>query len=472
MKSKSIIALVCFVVTLMAAPRPEREIVMGKKDALTLKPENYEIVISPKATPVVKWSANELAGLLKDIFGVAPAVVTAPTGKIPINLGMELCNLDKATAAKLKEVRDAYHIAVTPKGIFIGGYDDETADPAKGIAREGIWGNLYARATMMGCYDFLERFFGVRFYFPGKLGTITPQKKECRLKECRIFERPDFITRRYSSFYDGLYFEGEQPERTKHPQKVLQMYRMKAETQDVPFCHGSNFFNYMWRFKDTHPEYFALLRNGKRHCDPNMPHPGQLCYSSGIREEIYQDVKAALTGQPASSRGMVDINGKPQKSWGFNCRWNKYVDIMPQDSYTECQCEKCQAAYKKGNSGGYASELIWKFVAEVGNRLKKENIPGEITMMAYWPYRSLPENVKIPDNVIIMFATSSGPFRGGSMDPDERAEIMKWINATNKKVWFWTYVCKSGMLNKLTRGVPNPCPRAVGRFYRETASMI
>ena len=474
MKSKSLIVfLFCIVSFLSAAARPEREVVIGKKNALTLKPDNYEIVIPENACQVVKWTSTEMAGLLKEIFGVEPAVVTKPTGKIPINLGMDLCNLDEATIAKLKDVRDSYYIAVSNKGVFIGGYDDENKNPVQALNKEGVWGNLYARSTMMGCYDFLERFFGVRFYFPGKLGTITPQKKECRLKECRIFERPDFITRRYSAFWDGAYFEGENRTRALHPGRILQMYRNRSETQDIPFCHGTNAFNYLWRFKDTHPEYFALLSNGKRYCDPSMQHPGQLCYSSGITEELYQDVKAVFTGQPASSRGMVDQNGKPMKNWSYNCRWNKYVDIMPQDSYTECHCEKCQAAYEKekGHSG-YASELVWKYVTDIGNRLKKENIKGEITMMAYWPYRDLPQKVKIPDNVNIMFATASGPFRGGTMDPKERDEIMKWINATNKKVWFWTYVCKSGVLNHLTRGVPNPCPRTVGKFYSENAYLI
>ena len=85
MKQKILITLLlCIGTVLFAAARPDRDVRIGKKDALTIKPGNFEIVISPKATPVVKWTANDLAANMKEILGTAPEVVTAPTGKVPI----------------------------------------------------------------------------------------------------------------------------------------------------------------------------------------------------------------------------------------------------------------------------------------------------------------------------------------------------------------------------------------------------
>ena len=140
-------------------------------------------------------------------------------------------------------------------------------------------------------------------------------------------------------------------------------------------------------------------------------HPGQLCYTSGIVEEIYQDVRSYLKGEKADVRKIPSAGRNGGYAWGVNTSRGTYVDIMPQDAFSGCRCEKCQAAYRK-NDPHYATELIWGNTVTIANRLKKEGIPGIITMMAYRPYRRVPA-MDIPDNVMVMVA-ETGPWSKGN----------------------------------------------------------
>ena len=100
-----------------------------------------------------------------------------------------------------------------------------------------------------------------------------------------------------------------------------------------------------------------------------MSHPGQLCLTSGIYEEIYRDVRAYLTGQGPESRGLT--------GWGPTCRDGNFVSVQPEDGYTPCQCPGCQAAYRM-DEPAYATDLMWGFTKEIAERLTREGIDAVV----------------------------------------------------------------------------------------------
>ena len=79
------------------------------------------------------------------------------------------------------------------KSILIAGLDDPKTDPARAIG----WALFFERGTLNGVIGFLERFCGMRFYFPGELGEVIPAKKELSLPEIDVFDRPDKPRRRF-----------------------------------------------------------------------------------------------------------------------------------------------------------------------------------------------------------------------------------------------------------------------------------
>lgn len=444
------------------ADLPARNIEIGNKPLLTIN-ATTPIVIAPDASPVTRFAAEELQEALSHIFGRKPSVrTTLPSGSgTAIVLGLNEWSRG-AGIDGTKLARDGFVIRTSGGNVYIAGRDDP-ADIKNAIAKGGAWSFLFERATLFGVYDFLERFAHARFYFPGELGTVLPEASFLNIPECSISDRPDFLLRRVSTFYDGTYFEGGKPNATINPAKNLNMLRLRLESIYIPCVHGLNKNNYLERFKDK-PEYFALLSNGLRSNNPAMNFPGQLCFSSGIREEIYQDVVTLLTGKGIEKRPGLEKS----VSWKLRRCYPGFADIMPQDGFQPCQCSRCRNLYTKETH--YAADLIWNFVAEIANRLKKENIPGIVTMMGYRPYRRVPA-VELPDNVMVMVA-ETGPW--SLVDPGqhemEASEIRGWTQKLGHRVWLWNYTNKIGTL--AMPGIPCYSPHAIGKYYQEVAPWI
>lgn len=400
---------------------------------------NAEIAVAADASPVTRFSAAELRKYMSRVLGAQVPVVDIPTpGRASIVL----------EPAELP--RDAFSLRTREGRLVISGKDDPRADLEarleKGNERD-LWMH---RATLFGVYEFLERFAGVRFYFPGELGEIVPRRNEivCSVDEV---QRPRYLVRKYSFHNDRndrnqRWFEPDVDCRTGRVRtmKSLQFLRNRMETDiGVPCCHGTRMFDVQRRFAESHPEYLALLRDPRtqrfyRDVDPQEKrhHPGQLCHASAVWDVFYEDAKKRIAA------GEV------------------YIDVMPQDGFRPCQCEMCLAAWKTGDPN-YATELVWRRTAELACRLKP--LGGIVTQMAYLPYRRVPD-FDLPDNLRVMIA-ENGPW--SLFDEQglagQNAEIRAWAEKTKGKVWIWTYPCKLGKLD--LPDVPQMTPRAYGKYY-------
>ena len=288
---------------LAASAGLERSIVIGKEDAVTLTADNCRIVIAPEANPTVKFAAAELQHFLSAILGGNIQITEKPGSESNVFVGVcEASEKQGLNVAKL--TRDGFYIRTIGKDIYILGKDDPKKRTDIVAKSGGAWDHEYERATLLGAYDFLERFCGVRFYFPGELGTIVPQKKTLSIPEINIVEKPDMRRRFYGGWWDGEYFEGEDRMRRFHPQKCLQMMRNRFGTENMNTNHGIYGFSLPQRFEKTHPEYFRMTKTGVRQAEGQFS--GHLCWTSPVKEEIYQDIRSYFKGEPASTRGLLD----------------------------------------------------------------------------------------------------------------------------------------------------------------------
>ena len=438
-----------------------RKIEIGKNADLAITGDKTVIVVEPSASKVTRFAAKELQKILSQILGQKIPVSARPGKGVNLYVGLGESAREKGLKGE-DLARDGFFIRRRGSDICLAGRDDPQADPEKLIRTSGVWGMMHERASVFAVYDFLERFAGVRFYFPGELGTVVPKKKALKLPEIDIVERPDFDKRMYSAFWDGEYFEGENRKAVVNPHKNLNFYRRRASTTAAPPCtHGlSNAFNLAARFYKTHPEYFALTRTGRN--------PLHLCWSSPVTEEIYQDIKAYLTGRPASERGVGAPNTK-KPHWHFAHFIGKYVDIFPADGMVLCECPKCRAAYQpeRGRLFAMATELVWNNVINWAERLKREKIEGFLCMPAYVPYKDLPKR-KIPDNVLVMVC-DVGPWAMDTAAGNKGTALIKaWTEKIGRKVQLWNYAYKNYGAWKMT-GIPAYTPKAIGRYYRNIA---
>ena len=428
---------------------------------------DFEIIVPPKSCGVVVFAANELANLLGESLGVELKVHNKREGKgVAIRVG------DKAFAAanSLDAAgldRDGYFIKTIGDDIIILGCDStDISMPLK------HGNNNFERATLFGVYDFLETCVGTRFYFPGEIGTVCPKLSRWEVPALDIVERPDnqyrrtYVTHQFRKGKAEWYDDGDQTTAEK-----LAWFRYRLNTQDIPNCHGLAFLGLVNRFAKTHPEYFALRENGKRHDGSVVSAPsdkdGQICYSSeGLKNEIFLDAKAFLTGQSAESRGIIMNDGK---SYWSPSRFPKgpFFNIMPNDSDYPCQCPQCKPHFDAGPQE--ASNYIWKFKTDIAKRMIKENLNGYATMMAYSRYKLIPD-CDIPQNVLVMLALN-GPWSEGLSEKRTKDEALlrAWNDKLGAKTYLWTYPSKYGARIK---HVPNYAPHAIGNFYKRQAPFI
>ena len=434
----------------------------------TLEPGKTEIVVAKGAAPVVTFAAKELKHFLDGVLSCDVPVVAAPTaGRTPIHLGAD--EWTRAAGICVDGfARDAFRIVVTDGAVFIAGRDDPKANPERAM-QKNVWLQHYERATLFGAYEFLERYAGVRMYFPGELGEIVPKSARLEIAPADFTVAPNMTGRHYSFFGEGVWFEGEKRDSASTgPLRWLHSYRLRMQTESVPFCHGLSHRNYVRRFHKTHPEYFCLKADGTRDINLAVRHTGQLCHTSGIWEEIYQDAKSYLMGEKADVRGVLNPHGKV--GWWYSCQGGKYIDLMPADGMVRCTCANCEAAYDRDDPGNYMDTMIWTQMAKVGNRLIKEGVPGFVTQMAYQPYRRVPD-VDLPTNVLVMVA-ERGPWSVPYPDQmkREQEEIAAWSRKLGHRVAIWTYPCKYG--KRKVPDIPDMSPWMWGKYYRAVAPWV
>ncbi len=440
-------------------PKLPRKISIGSKTVMPLAPGNFEIVRA-SSSKVTEFAAQEMAEALSAVFGVKIKPVLKSTGKkYQIRIG------DAKLAAELKIDpagfdRDGFVIRTSGNNILIIGRDDPKSRPVSDVNKTGNKGEW---ATLFGVYDFLERFAGVRYYFPGKLGNHFPAARVLNIPEINIYDRPDFLQRRFNDYNHG----GRPIRRFPGWKGGINKLRSRMETIYIPNCHGLANLGYYHRFGKTNPEYFALNVNGKRMIAIDKRHDrSQICFSSGIKEEIVKDALSFLKNEKPEVRGIKDFRGASRWSSiyrpGLPC-----FNIMPNDSAYLCRCKACWAHFSKGKQA--STDYIWQFFSDICTEVKKSGIPGYLTTMAYADYRPIPTQ-KIPDNLLVMLALR-GPWN--EYLPATQAkdiELLKaWKKKLGQKTWLWTYPGKYG---GNMPGIPHTTPRAIASFIKRVRPYI
>ncbi len=447
--------------------RPARSIRIGTKPVVTLIPKqsNVEIVVASNAPMTTKYAADAMRNYLgKRLNMEIPIVHQINPEKTSLILGINEWS-KKAGIDDKKLCRDAYIIQTVGKDVYILGRDDPKENLAANDKFGGVWGTLNEHATLFGVYEFLERFGGVRFYFPNELGIYIPENKPLEIPEINLFDRPDFEARNVS-VYSGVWEDDKQKNTpfsaTVSPQKNRYSKMLRLQTKYVPNCHGLRALDLIGRFSKSNPEYFALRSDGRRYSDPSMMFTGQLCYSSKVIDVIGDDAVALLRNQVPSSRGIRGKDWLPTEHLP-----GVVFGMMPQDAYQNCMCDACKKELATLQS---TSNFMWRKTAEVARKVKKEVGRGYVSQMAYYPYHLVPE-VEIPDNVLVMVA-AKGPW--SEADPQllktETERIRAWNKKLNRKTWLWNYVGKFGNLNM--PGIPATSPRAIGKYYKSLKNDI
>ena len=407
-----------------------------------------EIVLPADAPYATRLAAKELNFFLKGVLGAPLTVVSQRTaGKPAIVLsggGRGATALPVGAAPRAD--RDGYFIEAQGDVLCIVGNDDDVPDIAKAafLPDEAPWQPCFRRGTLFGVYAFLERFAGVRMYFPGELGTCIPKAERIAVPKGRIEESPAFSVRRYGyadgpvakELLDGMIGRDAliAPQMDETSSKRLNWYRLRMETAHLACCHGAK----------TH------------------------CLSPETWDAIYTNACAVL----AACAARPPYQTVPHSPFPVS---RQVIDAMPKDGFTwarHCACDWCakNIPFSKYDSG-FATDLVWRRTAELANRLMAKFPDARVSQMSYIPYVRIPTN-EIPCNVDV-FVARRGPWaEGTAIGEREKDEVRAWHAKLGRKVSLWNYPDKVDCWNLEMKDIPQIAPRAWASYYRAVAPFV
>lgn len=232
--------------------------------------------------------------------------------------------------------------------------------------------------TVYGAYRFLEH-LGVRFF--AKDCEVVPKKERLVLADCDLRDKPFFD---YRLFYMLEKFYDRSPSLKLGNTLESEMGDPSDIGEPGYWDHTSAFLVPYKTYGKTHPEYFALLKDGTRlHPTPGKPFHIHLCLTN-------PDVRRI-----SIERMLMLIGKQPERT---------YFVVSPGDGYDWCQCERCQAL--DAVPGVNVTDRYLDFVNEVAQTIGKEFPDKRILAIAYTEATSTPPTrVKPGRNVFIVYCT-------------------------------------------------------------------
>ena len=220
-----------------------------------------------------------------------------------------------------------------------------------------------SRGLSYGCSEFLERFLGVRWLFPGPLGTEIPRHKTIRIPRQDIHSSPAFLRR----FLGG----------GSHRNKTAAVYYLWMLDNRGSFHERYNCFHNLLhilpaaKYGKSHPEFYPIL-NGKRF----IPQKGE-----------------GIWWQPClTAPGIVEAALEQISPKAASC------SLAVNDGGNHCECPRCLAVDQGKNYLGrpHRSKSYLAFCAAVAAKR-----PGTLFgVSAYADVAEPPEGIKLPPNVV------------------------------------------------------------------------
>jgi len=388
-------------------PDPPRE---GRADFFTIAEDGQArcVIMRPRRPARDEFNAADTLHAYLDL--VTGADIPYVWERRPVPEGMGVIHVGntavgRKTPLDLPDVR--YGDDVLPN---VNGYLVKTLDSKTLVIR-----GQTDRATMLGVVGFLERYAGVRRYWPGNpggIGDVIPKQPTLRLPQVEWRDWPCFISRIMS----GISRHGPKPEK-KYSRVRFDDFRRMNYT--IP----SNESYYKWlpitKYGETHPEYFPLI-GGKRYV-PKIattgprkgrdPHGWQPCVSN---PEIVRIMADAL----------IDYFRKNPDRFAINLAVN--------DGRGDCQCEKCRAMDAPGadisNRIGLCDRYV-KFDNQVCGLVQKEFPNKIIAFIAYGSMREPPATVQLHPMLMPVLCVSGNTFEMWD----------KWMKMGAKRMGIYLY---------------------------------
>ncbi|MBN2642907.1 MAG: DUF4838 domain-containing protein [Victivallales bacterium] len=316
--------------------------------------------------------------------------------------------------------------------------------------------NSASMGTLFGVYDFLERFCGVRWYYPGELGCYIPERRDLSVPSCAYSDWPEF-TKRTATIWKMNHMENKELANSHKTREAFSPFFRAGDSSYIDWgVHSPR--NFKVHFKQ-HPECFSLFNSGER--DPEYP-----CYGNPKTLELMlDDVKRYYRDKDKNA--FMKKEGKTVWCPPSATR----IIVSPPDKPVHCSCEYCRkwidpsAPYFK-----QANRLMAKFTKDFALAAEKEFPGKKILYVPYSNYVECPDGLQFPENVVMMLCLTFG---AGNLKEDHARQysgklISEWFATNKNPLFLWEYACWPANNTLL----PYQYPQTIQRLYRENRGML
>lgn len=436
---------------------PSTLILNGKASAVIIIPKrsnDYNYVQQPYVKAgkgkiyrlgISGMAASELQKMLKKCTGVKLPIITAGS-QLPKNRTLILVGeseLSRKFGISNDDIpSEGFKVEVFSKGVAIIGAQPQHHKEG-GLGYNGLY------STLFGVYDFLERFAGVRFYYPGADGVITPKATKLIIPPVKYVDFPRYEKRQMIPWSaSGM-----------HPLPDCTINALRYRSGG----HGKLGANKTWNHVPFSPCATgcpkALDKKGhpqKWRIPPQMP-----CYGNpktlAILMKSYDDAlhKRGELKEWRTSKG--NIRGFPNSD---------ILPFSPPDRPIQCSCKYCSKLIdERAPFHAQASPLMSDFVERLAKAIKLKWPNKTLFYLPYYNYTSAPADLKFPDNVFVQVCLLYGNslYSNPKIHRYTNEWIRSWRKTTGRPVHVYTYP----MWPKVDSPFPYQYPHEIQKFTRD-----
>ena len=401
----------------------------------------------PKKAKSISDAVRQLAKFVGRQTGREPAVYDAAE---KVSAGTPIVYVGRSAAT------DRFGIDVTalpPEGFVVktvkGGVvlagNDSSLNPDFEAKERRALGRGDRKPTVWAVYDFMERVFGMRFFYPGADGTLLPQISDIVLPPCHYTDAPRFKNR-------GTYYMLLKPadvaaatgvEVTQEDVDDFMLADRWAKTDSFTSMHSP--FPDKWAKANPDKIETAFFRN------PD----GHLYFNANGHSGNYFDVTNLEFADALveSCRRFYGSGGKDKQ--GFDYNDGSYITFGQCDMDVKLEEMRGKPVVKElgliadeniaGGPDGWFSDIYARFYKYLGERIKKEFPGKKLVVMPYSKYVMPPfqEKYNPPDNVEVGVCLSLAPrfFRNSKVNSYCRTVLGGWKKALGGRPvqQLWTY---------------------------------
>lgn len=412
---------------------------------------------------------------------VVDAMPSADTPALVVGASADAGELVDAATIPL----EGFLVLTAPNRVYLVGSTKPLPYPEKGIAEKHY---PYANnGTAWAVADFLERFVGVRWYWPVEAwGRSVTQAKSLAIPPTHYADEPVFRLRTHSPNHDyrlpwkSRWFDGGSVPVEFQSDTSIKIKKRSPPDENYPTLPVPAGMKAV-----PMGALLACLRAGTSHPYGLRVHEPQSYWRRGdkwleqhqdlfaVKADGTRNTKVFCYSSPATLAFLLD-GCKTVWDEGGRASWvtANCVTVSPADVAVACHCPACKQLANPGGWQGTGSRIMCDFLRRFAEEVQRRWPDKKVIYLPYWNYATLPEGCTFPPNLEVMLASNfpqgTAELRDEKVRASADAMIRDWSGAVGGKITTWEYPLSiTGWVH-----APVQFPHVVQDFYRRNRDVL